>query len=170
MDVREPNRVRRTRSHVIAAPVEEVFPLYCPVREVDWVAGWSPLSVWSRSGLVEADCVFETEAGGDRSIWVVTRHDPEALRVEMWKITPEVTACKLEIALERLAAGGAKTGRDERGGTAPGTRVTVAYSHTSLGPRGDALVADFTEEAFGAFMDRWEAAMAHWFRTGECLK
>ena len=39
------------------------------------------------------------------------------------------------------------------------------YSHTSLGPAGDALVASFTEEFYGGFMRDWEARLNHYLRT-----
>ena len=44
------------------------------------------------------------------------------------------------------------------------------YSHTSLGPAGDALVASFTEEFYGIFMRDWEARLNHYLRTGERLR
>jgi len=51
--------------HIQAAP-DAVFPLLYPVREGDWLDGWSEgvEIVHSRSGLAEDDCVFITRVRG----------------------------------------------------------------------------------------------------------
>ena len=58
MKIAAPNRVRHTYVQKLVASPAEVFPLLCPVREADWLDGWDPLEVWSRSGVAEPDCVF----------------------------------------------------------------------------------------------------------------
>jgi len=42
----------------------------------------------------------------------------------------------------------------------------VTYSHTSIGPHGDAFVAGFTEEFYERFMRDWESRMNHYLVTG----
>lgn len=154
MQIHKPNRVTRTFTQTLVAGPERVFPLLCPVREADWLDGWDPIAVFSESGVAEPDCVFLTPADPHPAIWFVTRHEPEGFHVEMLKIVPGVTACKLTI---RLAA------------TDAGCQAAIAYSHTSLGPRGDAYVAAFTEEYYLQFMKDWESRMNHFLRTGERL-
>lgn len=158
MKITAPNRVSRTYLQRLVAAPAEVFPLLCPVREADWIEGWAPVEVWSRSGVAEADCVFTTAApaGGPRdAIWYVTRHEPASGFVEMLKITPGVTACRLGIQLRSAAAG---------------CEASVTYTHTSLGPEGDLFVAAFTEEHYRQFMQDWEARLNHYLRTGEALR
>ena len=82
----------------------------------DWIEDWDPLVVLSNSGIAEPDCVFVTEGSPSDSIWYITGHEPHEY-VEMVKITPSVTACKLTIQL-RPAEGGSE--------------ATVTYMHTSL--------------------------------------
>lgn len=144
MKVVAPTRVTRSFVQRLAAPPAVVFPLLCPVREADWVPGWDPRLVISASGVAERDCVFITTDGDSESVWFVTRHEPEAGFVEMIRIAPDVTACRLTIQL-RAAEGGCE--------------AEVTYSHTSLGPRGDAFVAAFSEEHYRAFMLEWEAKL-----------
>jgi len=151
MEIRKPVRATRTYTQSLVAPTHRVFPLLCPVREADWIDGWDPVAVWSLSGVAEPDCVFTTRAGESTAIWFVTRHDPAAAVVEMLKIVPEVTACRLTIQLRNAAAG---------------CEATITYSHTSLGPQGDAFVAGFTEEHYAGFMRDWEARMNHFLETG----
>jgi len=154
MDVREPVRARRSYVQRLLAPPERVFPLLCPVRECDWIQGWEPGLVVSSSGVAETDCVFTTRAGEHEAVWYVTEHEPDEGFVEMLKITPKVTACRLSI---RLSA--AEHGCD----------ALVTYLHTSLGHEGDAFVAAFTEEAYVEFMRDWEARLNHYLVQGTRL-
>ena len=142
MRVLEPDRISRSYRQTLNATPERVFPLLCPVREAEWIADWDPLVVYSRSGVAEAGCVFVTRDGDDESVWVVTAFEP-CRRVEMVKTTPALTVC--HVAIELTAAPGGRTHAD------------VTYTHTALGPRGQQLVEDFTEEAYRSFMERWES-------------
>ena len=154
MKIVQPNRVtRRYTQRLIAAPAT-VFPLLCPVREADWITGWDPSLVISGSGVAEPDCVFVTAGSPADAVWYVTRHEPEHGFVEMLKITPAVTACRLTIRV-RACPGGSE--------------ADVTYSHTSLGTAGDALIESFTEDHYRAFMQDWEARMNHYLRHGSAL-
>lgn len=154
MIVSKPNRATRSYKQRLVAPPARVFPLLCPVREADWIEGWEPQAVFSESGVAEPDCVFLSDSDAGHSIWYITRHEPENGLIEMLKITPAVTACKLTIQLRPAASG---------------SEATVTYSHTSLGPAGDAFVASFTEEHYLQFMHDWELRMNHYLTHGTVL-
>ena len=149
--------VRATRSHTqrLVADPATVFPLLCPVREADWIEGWSPTLVVSGSGVAEPDCVFTTSTESADTVWYITRHEPAAGFIEMLKITPGVTACRLTIQL-RPACGGCE--------------ADITYSHTSLGPQGDAFVASFTETFYRQFMRDWESRINHYLLHGGALR
>ncbi|TLM99400.1 MAG: hypothetical protein FDZ75_00135 [Actinobacteria bacterium] len=154
MKITAPGRAERTYTqHLVAAPAE-VFPLLCPVREAEWLERWDPTSVFSASGAAERDCVFVTASEPDDAIWYVTQHDPEPGFLEMLKITPRVTACRLTIELAE---------------TPEGCDATVTYRHTSLGPAGDEFVSAFTEEYYEEFMRDWGRRLNHYLTTGEML-
>ena len=155
MKISKPNRAMRTYTQKLVAAPAKVFPLLCPVREADWIEGWDPPAVFSESGVAEPDCVFLTEAEPGHAIWYITRHEPKNGLVEMIKITPAVTACKLTIQL-RPATGGSE--------------AVITYSHTSLGPAGDAFVASFTAEHYQQFMHEWETRINHYLTHGEALR
>jgi len=155
VNIRPLNRVTHRYTQRLIAPPEAVFPLLCPVREADWIDGWNPLLVLSISGVAEPDCVFVTDASPYDAIWYVTRHEPERGFVEMIKITPEVTACRLTIRLR--AAGG-------------GSEAEVSYNHTSLGPQGDLFLATFTAEYCVQFMREWEERVNYYLRHGQALR
>lgn len=155
MNIQPPVRaVHSYVQHLVAGP-ERVFPLLCPVREADWIQGWDPLQVMSASGVAERDCVFVTAAEPDDAIWYITRHDPAAGAVEMLKVTPGVTACRLSIQLRA---------------TGEGCDATVTYRHTSLGtPAGDAFVGGFTAAHYEQFMREWEDRLNHYLVHGTAL-
>lgn len=155
MHVTTPHRVSHTYTQRLIGEPSAVFPLLCPVREADWLDGWDPISVITRSGVAEPDCVFVTPATPNDAIWYVTQHDPQRGFVEMLKITPLVTACRLTIQLRPIATG---------------SEATVTYTHTSLGPEGDAFVAAFTAEDDERFMQDWEARVNHYLATGTALR
>ena len=69
-------------------------------------------------------------------------------------ILPGMTACRLEIPLS------------EDGN---GCFADVTYTHTSLGPAGDAFVAAFTADYYRNFMQAWEQALNHFLNTGSRL-
>jgi len=154
MKVSKPKRASRTFTQNLVAGPERVFPLLCPVREADWALGWDPIDVWSESGLAETDCVFTTHATPHSAVWYVSQHDPARGFVEMIKITPGLTACRLSIRLTAINGG---------------CRAAVAYTHTSLGPEGDAFVARFTESFFETMMRDWETQINHYLTTGRAL-
>jgi len=155
MRISPPNRVSHTYRQRLRATPERVFPLLCPVRETEWANGWLPELVISASGVAEPDCVFVTPADPVNAIWYVTRHESEKMHVEMLKITPGVTACRVGI---QLAAEGNECIAD------------VTYTHASLGPTGDEFVTKFTAEYYREFMKVWERELNHFLTTGCRLK
>jgi hypothetical protein len=154
MKIIKPTRATHTYTQHLVGEPAAVFPLLCPVRETDWIEGWNPLLVISSSGLAEPDCVFTTSAQPTDAIWYITRHDPHAGFVEMLKITPQVTACRITIQLR---------------GVTGGCEADVTYSHTSLGSQGDEFVASFTEAFYRKFMQDWESHINHYLRHGTAL-
>ena len=156
--INTPNRVKHSYTQSINGTPEQVFPLLCPVGELDWAPGWSIDWVISTTGLVEQECMFQTPpAAGTKnaSIWIVTRHAPDDFQVEMYKVTPGLTVGKLAIS---LTASGADV-----------TKAHISYEFTSLGADGDAFLESFTTEWYENFMRGWEAAMNHYLKTGELL-
>ena len=76
--VNKPPRVRHSFTQSINGTPGQVFPLLCPVREVDWIPGWTTDWVISQSGVAEQNCIFQTPprpGAGVASKWVITRHD-----------------------------------------------------------------------------------------------
>ena len=154
MKIVKPQRAMHAYTQQLVAPPAAVFPLLCPVREADWIEGWDPLLVITSSGVAEPDCVFTTRAEPQAAVWYVTRHEPVDF-VEMVKITPDVTACRLTIRLRAVSGG---------------CEAEITYAHTSLGPAGDDFVAAFTADHYRGFMHDWESRLNHYLRHGTPLR
>lgn len=155
MKIVKPIRAVHTYTQRLVAQPDAVFPLLCPVREAEWIEGWEPRLVASESGVAERDCVFVTPAQPADAIWYITRHEPESGFVEMVKITPNVTACRLSIQLRAVEGG---------------SEADITYAHTSLGPEGDAYIASFTADFYRRFMQDWESRLNHFLREGSALR
>jgi len=152
-DVFESRRVVRSYRQTIEATPDVVFPLLCPVREVEWLDGWAYTMIHSTSGLAEDGAVFTTSNPGEAdTVWVVTRHDRTAGLVEFTRFTPESRTCVLRIAVSK-------------GGDAQ-SHVDISYAYTSIAPAGNAFLATWTEEAFLDLMVFWEKSMNHFLKTG----
>jgi hypothetical protein len=151
MRATKPNRVTHSYRQSLHAAPDKVFPLLCPVREIEWADGWLPDVVISASGVAERDCVFTTSDKLGTAIWYITRHEPERWFVEMLKILPGVTACRLQIQLSE---------------NHQGCFADITYAHTSIGPAGDEFVAKFTAEHYQKFMQAWEKELNHFLQTG----
>jgi hypothetical protein len=145
MQIVDPIRVERTYIQKIHAEPDRVFPLLCPVRETEWVEGWNPSVVLTRSGFAEPDCIFVTSDSGETAVWVITQRDPKDHLLEMIKVTPGMTVGKIRIKLE---AGGDATPEAE-----------VSYMYTALSAEGAEFVNGYTEEFFTAFMEYWERTL-----------
>ena len=147
-------RVRFSHSQRVSAPPEAVFPLLCPVQELDWVPGWDCALVYTASGVAEPGCVFQTDrpAEGGVDTWVVSRHEPPS-RVEFVRVNA-LRAMRYAIRLEPVAGG---------------TRLEWSQEITSLSPDGDRHVAALSAADFAALVERLETMLEHYLRTGEAL-
>jgi len=155
MNITKPNRVTRIYTQQLNGTPDVVFPLFCPVRETEWIKGWDPPLVVTSSGKAEPDCVFTTREDPIDTIWYITCHDPGAGFIEMIRITPGVTACRLNIQLREIAGG---------------SEAVISYTHTSVGPEGDVYVASFTEDYYRQFMQEWENRLNRYLLDGATLR
>ena len=154
--IKKPNRVSHSYSQTIRGSIKQIFPLYCPVKELLWTENWNPDVVFSNSGLVEQNAIFTSKDGDRKAIWCVTTYDIDKGHVEMIKIIPDYSVSKLEIKVESIKQ---KT-----------TGVFITYTITSLSEEGDNIFKGFTKENYDISMQAWEKAMNHYIETGELLR
>ena len=156
-DVFQGRRVVRSYRQSIEAPPSVVFPLLCPVREVEWLDGFAFEMIYSASGLIENGCVFKTSSPGEAdTTWVVSRHEPASRILQFTRVTPDSRTCVLDIAVQPDGV--------ER------SHVDIAYAYTSTSKAGDEFLNAWTEESFVSAMTFWERSMNHFLKTGQQLR
>lgn len=134
----------------------EVFPLLCPVREKDWLDSWEYNMIYSKSGLVEKDCVFSTHHHGEfETIWYVSQYDPSNFTIEFIRVTPNESVVKINISLS--ATGDNKT------------EATVSYQYTGLNEEQNNYIENGLEDQIRENMKWWEKSINHYLKSGEKL-
>jgi hypothetical protein len=130
----------------VAGAPADVFPLLCPVREHDWIEGWSAEVVRSASGVAERGCVFRAVG----LTWVVHTYEPPR-RIGFALTAPERFVELLDI---EVAADG------------DGSALTWRRDITGLCADGDGDVA--RRLAAWPQSHRWlERALDHYLATGQ---
>jgi len=122
---------------------DENFPLFSPVGETLWVPGWSP-ELLHPAGVEWAEGqIFRTrEDTGEEVVWIVTRLDREAHRVEYRRVVPRLHVATVEI--------GCRGAGDRR------TRVDVSYAYVGLSDAGNRAIASMTQPEYDQKMARWK--------------
>jgi hypothetical protein len=158
MNIEKPVAITRTYTQRIEAQPDEVFPLLCPVREAEWLDGWTYEMVHSDSGFAEKGCVFKTQSpGAPETIWLITEHDPRERVVEFVRFTTGLVATRLRIHIQANPDGTSS--------------VHISYTFTPISDAGIAFVmTHHSEEEFHRAMAWWEQSMNHYVKTGESLR
>lgn len=140
-------------THVVDGSPEEVFPLLCPVRESDWIPGWSAEIVYSSSGIAENNCVFRSGFNGRcEAVYIVTRYEPDRFVIEFAIFHPGLMVEKLDLSLSR--------GHFEE------TRTTLHWrrTYTGLCREGDAIAEQSAGESFPERMTFIAASLNDYLR------
>lgn len=149
-------RVSKEYTHEIAAAPVAIFPLLCPVREYDWIDGWSSEMVYSESGIAENNCVFRSSfSRGVEETWVVSRYEPGVL-IQFVVMSPQSHVMKFDISLQEAEDGA--------------TLVRFTQTFTGLSDTGNALVTDYADKGFEAVMKRLVESLEHYLQKGTMLK
>jgi len=138
------------------APLNEVFPLLCPVREAEWVPGWSYRLIFSNSGFAEEGCVFATpNDDGVETIWTITDYDARNFRIAFVWVNPGYLVCRISIALAPAPHGH--------------THAEISYIYTGLSEAGNRELQRYDAAWFEGKMRGWEAAINHYLKTGQII-
>lgn len=141
-------------SRYVDAPAETVFPLLCPVREHEWIEGWTGELVYADSGVAELDGVFTAspfERIG-RETWTCSRYEPP-YRIDYIRMSP-ATVIRLELTL-------APAGR--------GSKVTALLVATATNAAGDAILSEFDTAACERGFKPCFLMLAHYLTNGTML-
>jgi hypothetical protein len=139
-------RQRLTGRITVDLPPSEAFRLFTARGEQDWAHGWHPRFPVPVVDDAEPGTVFETEAHGQHTIWLVTGCEP-GRRISYARITPGHQAGSVTVALSP------SKGHSE---------VEVTYDLTALTPAAAPELAGFAD-GYPAYLQSWQAAIT------ECL-
>ena len=156
MEVGNPHRATRHGSFQLRQGTDVVFPLFCPVREQEWLESWNPGVVYSNTGVAEPERAFTSFGGYRSATWLVSHYDPSARVIHMVNVSPELTACPLKIAVRPVSPADAE--------------VSVTYSHTALSPGGEEFVEKFPEAAYSRIMAHSKTSLEHFFEHGSPMR
>jgi hypothetical protein len=145
--------ISHTATIRLKGQVDKVFPLFGPVREAEWAAGWSPQLVYPTASEVAEGMVFKTAGERGDVYWVIVRYDPEQLTVAYANVTPGYMVNRILI---RCAANGDGT-----------TAATVTYWHVALSEQGNDFIRHMDERAYAAKMEHWRQAIDYHLETGK---
>ncbi len=144
----------RTHQIVLNGEPDEVFPLFGPVREADWAAGWEPEVIAGDAVQPERGCVFRTndnERG--ETIWLLAQLDPSKRRIGYVRTTPRSDLAEIIIEVRPDSPGQ--------------SQAQITYRVTGLSDKGNRYVAQFTQERYVEWLNEWAVAINHYLATGE---
>jgi len=154
----EAKLISRASSIRLGDSLEQVFPLFGPVKEKEWAEGWNPRMVLPSSESVGEHMVFQTEGGHggdpDTATWIVSKYDPKRWAIEytvftrarIWWIS---VVCHAE-------------GKDE-------TEARIEYTYLGLDEEANRLNRAALDRMFRHDLQDWEHAINHYLRTGTRL-
>lgn len=154
--------VRVAGAGTIAAPVDRVFPLCCPVEEYRWIPGWRCELVHCPHGRVELGCVFREVlsapflmgTGRGKTTWTAVVHDPAEHRVH-FRLDNAVSSSLYRI---ELAADGAGA-----------TRCALRFDYRATTERGRALVARGAAGRIAVMLGLLAEMLGHYAERGEMI-
>lgn len=77
-------RISKTATIVLRAPYQKVFPLFGPVREMEWAEGWNPDILYGNSE-AEGHMIFRTKPRYDDEdfyTWIISKWSPDQKLIE----------------------------------------------------------------------------------------
>lgn len=138
-------RRRLTGSFPVDLPPHEAFRLFTPRGEQDWVNGWQPRFPAPTADDTEPGTVFETDAHGQRTIWLVLDRQ-WGKRISYARVTPADNAGTVTVVVN--PAGGH-------------SEVEVTYELTALSNSTGHTVREFAD-AYAAYLRSWQDDIAAW--------
>ncbi len=155
-----PQRISKTSVIALNAALEKVFPLFGPIKEKEWAAGWDPEMIHPTSGEVEEHMVFKTTAHPSHEepdyIWTLSKYLPEEASLEYTVFTPEriwwiTIRCWEEIPDQM-------------------TKAEITYTYQGLTERGNKINERALQRMYAHNLKDWEEAINYYLETGKRLE
>ena len=137
-----PQRRRLTGRIQVGLPPDEAFRLFTPRGERDWVDGWQPRFPAPAPDDTEPGTVFETNAHGQTTIWLVLGRE-RGKRISYARVTPGDQAGTVTITISPAG---------------PHSEVEVTYELTALTGATGHKLREFAD-SFPAYLQSWQEAL-----------
>lgn len=150
-----PERISKTASFLVDGKLEDVFPLFGPIKEKLWAEGWEPEVIFSSGALVEEHMIFKTRVATPEKYytWVVTQFREDEHLVEYTVSTPNrIWFIRVKCEAEDVR-----------------TKATVTYSYTGLNKEGNDLNRSALAKMYSSDLKDWQDAINYYLRHGSML-
>ncbi len=129
-------------------PPDEAFRLFTPRGEQDWAHGWQPRFPALAADDTEPGTVFETDAHGQHTIWLVLDRQP-GKRISYARVTPGDQAGIVTITISAA---------DRH------SEVQVTYQLTALTGTAGHKLSEFAAR-YPAYLQSWQEAITAWLHS-----
>jgi len=145
-------RMCHTYEKLLNAKPEQIFPLLCPSRELDWINGWDCDLIYTSTGYAEKDCIFTTPEGSifDSGIWILTQFVPNE-KVELVRTVQDSRVVHIRITL-----------KDNNDGTTTGM---WEEKYTALNEQGNEMVENMPGPD-----TQFLTELSYYLKNGELMK
>ncbi|HTK09941.1 MAG TPA: hypothetical protein VL485_22405 [Ktedonobacteraceae bacterium] len=140
-----------TRSHVIQLPVapHQLFPLFEPLGEKHWSAGWDPEMLYPLSGEASVGTVFTTQHAEEPvRAWIIVAYEKERTHVTYFNVLPGSHTSWIDVRCEPAWT--------------QASNVHITYTLTALTPQGNTYLAAFTQEHYQHWITSWQTAISQY--------
>jgi hypothetical protein len=149
-------KISRTATIKLNGGFEQVFPLFGPVREMDWAEGWDPHILVSNAENIERHMVFQTHShlpGEEgRYTWTVSIYDPDQGLIE-YTVFTESRLWWIRIECQQLSGKAI-------------CEAEITYTFVSLDDHGNELNKLALAGMFRHDLKDWELAINHFLQSG----
>jgi hypothetical protein len=151
----KPERISKTASFIVDGTIENVFPLFGPIREKEWAEGWEPEIIFSTNNLVEDHMIFRTKVSSDEKFytWVITQFDSDNHSVE-YTVSTKNRIWFIRVQCEPCGES---------------TKATVTYTYTGLNPEGNELNRNALAKMYFDDLKDWQEAINYYIHNGKML-
>lgn len=149
-------RISKSAEIILNDDINNVFPLFGPIREMDWEYGWNPEVVYSTGALVEKGMIFRSPArfeGEQPYLWVITQFRPSEYLIE-YTVSASDRIWFIKVLCESI-------------GTQ--TEATITYTFTALNEHGASLNKIALEKMYSRNLEDWQESINYYLKTGTAL-
>ena len=151
-------KIIRTSTITLQGSRTKVFPLFNPVKEREWAAGWDPqfLTAPAHDQDITERMVFRTPShlghGETEYTWVLSKYAPEQAFIEYTVFTPErlwwiTIQCSDGVPDQTTIA-------------------EITYTYVGLTEKGNAINTLALQQMYADDLRDWERAINHYLMSG----